>query len=131
MFCTSPAVALIRRRDVVCDILTLLFEEEGLEVKRYTPPVDPRRLVLDERPRCVIYHAPRGEEFRAIAFLQILLLRRLPRTPILLHADDLNKFHPGRLRAAGVELIGTDLPVAEILKRGLRCAGLRRSLPPA
>lgn len=121
----NKRVILIRRDDIVRTILVRTLAGLGFEVLVYPPKTTPW-VIQAEDPIAVVIHVPQGEEYEAVSFIQMLLVRRLRRPPIFFHVDDLSALHLDRLQAAGVDAIPVLSPLSTLLERLLALVGWSR-----
>jgi hypothetical protein len=113
--------------------LLYCWEKIKIAILRRDPLETTPWLIPAEAPHLVVLGVARGEEFRAISFIQGVLLLGLPRVPSLVHADDPEILFTEQLRAAGVELLSSMVPLSGVLDRIASIAGaelLRRQGAP-
>jgi hypothetical protein len=109
-------IILIRRDDIVRNILARTLRAMGFEVRCYPAGIAPW-VIPGNSPVAAVLHVPIGGELEAAAFTEQLARTGLPIPPLLLHAEDPSGLSIDGFLSEGSEVIPTAAPLSALVER--------------
>lgn len=109
-------IILIRRDDILRNILVRALRIAGFDVRVYLPGTSPWVIPADG-PSATIFHVPVGLEEEAQLFFRQLVSQELPRPPLFFHAEMPQNLEERIFRSNGVEVVPAAAPLSLLMER--------------